>query len=338
MAKSRAAMVVLITVAALGAGGFGYRYYVSQQRSVPPGIAFSNGRIEANEIEIATKYASRVAEIRFEEGDLVNAGQVLSRMDTKEFEAAEHAAAATAEQKAKDLSSAQSAVTQRKAEVELAVSELNRARTLVARDAISQQRVEQLSALQQSAEAALASAKSQVAAGEAAVVAAKSEQERLQHMISDATLVAPKPGRILYKLAEVGETLPAGGQVATMLDLSEVYMTFFLNSEATSKLALNAEGRIVVDAAPDRAIPGFVSYISPRAQFTPKQVEVKSERERMMSRIKLRIPEALVEQYVAKIKTGVLGVAYVKLDPKAVWPSWLESDLTAVNAPWKKEK
>jgi len=335
MAKRRRVTIMLAAILVLTAAGFGYRYYLSLQRSVPTGIAFGNGRVEADEIAIAAKYAGRVAEIKFEEGDLVKAGQVLARMDTKELESAERAAASLVDQKTKDLSSAESAVIQRKAEVDLAVSELNRARALVARDAISQQRVEQLTAVQQSSEAALGSANSQVAAATAAVAAAKADQERLKHMIDDATLIAPKPGRVLYKLAEIGETLPAGGQVATMIDLGQVYMTFFLPSEATSTLSLKAEGRIVVDAAPERPIPGFVSFISPRAQFTPKQVEVKSERERMMFRVKLRIPEALVKQYVEKIKTGVPGIAYVKLDPNAVWPFWLDSDLTAANAAWR---
>lgn len=330
MTKKRITTLGLLAVVVIAGAAFGYRYYLSSQRSLPPGIVEGNGRIEADEIQIATKYAGRVAEIDFQEGDLVKPGQVIARMDTKELEAQERAAAATIDQRRKDADSARSVIKQKEAEVELATSELNRAKTLVAKDAISVQRVEQLTAAQKSTQDGLAAAKTNAGAADAAAASAVAERERLQHMIADSTLVAPKIGRILYRLADLGETLPEGGAVATMLDLNQVYMTVFMPSEVAAKIPLNAAGRIVADAAPDRPIPGTVTFVSPRAQFTPKEVEVKSERERMMFRTKVRIPEILVEKYVEKIKTGVTGVAYIQVDRNATWPSWLNSDLTAM--------
>lgn len=333
MTKRRLTTVAALGVVIVAVFGLGYRYYTSQQRALPEGIVEGNGRVEADEIQIATKYAGRVAEIKFQEGDLVTSGQVIARMDTRELEASERAAAAQVEQRLKESDAARSAVKQKEAALELATSELNRANILVARDAVSKQRVEQLTAARKSAEDGLAAAKSQAGSADAAVASAQSERERLQHMIEDGTLVAPKLGRILYRLSDVGETLPAGGAVATMLDLNQVYMTAFMPNEVAAKIALNAQGRILVDAAPNRAIPGNVTFVSPRAQFTPKQVEVKSERERMMFRVKVRIPEFLVEKYVDKVKTGVTGVAYIRTDPNAQWPSWLQSDLTAITPP-----
>jgi len=330
MTKRRLTTLALLGVAVIVVGGLGYRYYASLQRYLPQGIAQGNGRIEADEIQIATKYAGRIAEIRFQEGDLVSPNQVIAVMDTRELEASERAAAATVEQRQKDAQAARAMINQQEAALELAISELNRANILVAKDAVSKQRVEQLTAAQKSAEEKLAAAKSQAAGADAAVATAQSERERLQHMIADGTLVAPKLGRILYRLADVGETLPPGGSVATMIDLNQVYMTVFMPSEVAGKVALGDEGRIVADAAPNRAIPGNVTFVSPRAQFTPKQVEIKSERERMMFRVKVRIPEFLVEKYVERIKTGVTGVAYIRTDSNAKWPEWLDSDLTAM--------
>ena len=117
-------------------------------------------------------------------------------------------------------------------------------------------------------------------------------------------------------------------KAATLLDLSNVYMTFFLPTDTAGNLALGAEARILLDAVPDIAIPAMVTFVAPRAQFTPKQVETKSERDRMMFRVKARVPEALVTRYIERVKTGLTGMAYVKLDDKAVWPDWLESKLT----------
>jgi HlyD family secretion protein len=253
-------------------------------------------------------------------------------MDTRETEAAERAAAAQIAARLKDSEAARSAIGQRQAALELAISELNRAVTLAARDAVSQQRVEQLTAARKSSEDALNAARSQADAADAAAAAAKSEDERLLQVIAEGTLTAPKTGRVLYKLADGGETLPAGGSVATLLDLTNVYMTLFLPSNEAAKVALRAPGRILLDANPNRAVPGSVSYISPQAQFTPKQVEVLSERERMMYRVKIRIPDPLVQKFIDYVKTGVTGVGYVMADPNAQWPSWLQSDLTTASA------
>ncbi len=320
---------LVILVAAIGGG---YYYYVSLQRTLPRGIVFGNGRIEGDEIAIATKYAGRIAEIDFQEGDLVKPGQVLARMDTSELEASERAAAGAVAQRTKDADAARTMIKVRQSELDLANSELKRGQVLVTRDAISRQRVEQLSAAQRSAQERLTATKSQADAADSAVFSAKSEQERLQHMIKDALLLAPKLGRILYRPANIGETLPAGGQVATMVDLGDIYMTFFLRSADAAKTRIGAPGRIVLDAVPNRPIPASISFVSPRAQFTPKQVETQSERERMMFRVKLRVPADLIKAYIDTVKTGMTGVAYVRLDPNVEWPAWLESDLTTAYA------
>ena len=67
--------------------------------------------------------------------------------------------------------------------------------------------------------------------------------------------------------------------------------------------------------------------MSPEAQFTPKQVETKSEREKLMFRVKIQIPSELVTHYIERIKTGVRGVGYVQVSPDATWPQWLEKGL-----------
>jgi HlyD family secretion protein len=87
---------------------------------------------------------------------------------------------------------------------------------------------------------------------------------------------------------------------------------------------IGAEGRITVDYAPKRALAGYVSFVSPEAQFTPKQVETKSEREKLMFRVKIQLPKEQASEYANLIKTGVRGVGYVKLKQSAVWPEKLQ--------------
>jgi HlyD family secretion protein len=145
--------------------------------------------------------------------------------------------------------------------------------------------------------------------------------------INDATLVSPTTGRVLYRLVQPGEVLGAGGKALTLVDLNDVYMEIYLPSDQAAALKIGAPARITVDYEPNQAAAAFVSFVSPEAQFTPKQVETKSEREKLMFRVKIQIPSELVTHYVERIKTGVRGVGYVKVRPDATWPKWLEKGL-----------
>jgi HlyD family secretion protein len=134
---------------------------------------------------------------------------------------------------------------------------------------------------------------------------------------------------VLYRLAEVGEVVAAGGKTLTLVNLDDIYMEIFFPSEQAARLKIGAEGRLTVDYAPGRAVAGYVSFVSPEAQFTPKQVETRSEREKLMFREKIRVPEKTVVSYIDLIKTGIRGVGYVKVDESAVWPASLQNLLTA---------
>jgi HlyD family secretion protein len=130
-------------------------------------------------------------------------------------------------------------------------------------------------------------------------------------------------------LAEVGEVLPAGGKALTLVNLNDVYMEIYLPAEQASKLKIGSDARITVDYAPGRAAPGYVSFVSPESQFTPKQVETKTEREKLMFRVKIQLPQELISYYIQHVKTGIRGVGYVKIDDSAKWPDWLQNLLTA---------
>jgi HlyD family secretion protein len=114
-------------------------------------------------------------------------------------------------------------------------------------------------------------------------------------------------------VAEPGEVLPAGGKVVTALQLSDVYMTIYLPTEQAGRVIVGSEGRIVLDAAPDLVLPAAVSFVAPRSQFTPKEVETRSEREKLMFRIKVRIDPELLVRNLEKVKTGLLAW------PTCVW-------------------
>jgi HlyD family secretion protein len=177
------------------------------------------------------------------------------------------------------------------------------------------------------AQAQASAAHSRADAAQQQIGVALAQAERTKSRIKDATLISPVTGRVLYRLVEPGEVLGPGGKALTLVDLSDVYMEIYLPSDLAAALKFGADARITVDFEPNAAAAGHVTFVSPQAQFTPKQVETKNEREKLMFRVKIQIPPDLVEHYIERIKTGVRGVGYVKVNPSAKWPEWLEKGL-----------
>ena len=109
----------------------------------------------------------------------------------------------------------------------------------------------------------------------------------------------------------------------SLVDVGDVYMTFFLPTAQAGRVAISSDVRIVLDAAPQYVIPAKVSFVADVAQFTPKTVETEEERQKLMFRIKAKISPELLKKYVQRVKTGLPGAAYVKIDPAASWPATL---------------
>jgi HlyD family secretion protein len=326
-----------------------------QPAKLPPGFASSNGRIEATEVDIATKLALRIKRELADEGDYVTADQIVAYMDTdtllaqrREAEAklqeaknAEKSAKSTVEQRESEKAAAQAGVRQRQAELKLARKNLDRAKELVKTGGMAKEEVDTREATLASAEAALSKAQADVAAAEAAIFTAKSMVfvagssaaaaqatiERIQSDIDDSALKAPRSGRIQYRVAQPGEMLQSGGKVLNMIDLSDVYMTFFLPTAQAGQVKQGAEVRLVLDAYPLYVIPAKVTFVADVAQFTPKTVETAEERQKLTFRIKAHIPVDVLKKYIRDVKTGLPGVAYVQLDPQAEWPAHLEVKL-----------
>lgn len=348
--KSQSATIALAVVAAIILGG-GYAWLRLRDTGPGEGFASGNGRIEATEIDVATKLPGRLERLFVDEGDFVKAGQPLAKMEVQaldaqldEAQAREQQAvntvasvAAQVAQRESDKVAAQAIVTQRRSELDAAQRRLGRSETLSREGASSMQerdddraRVRAMQATVQAAVAQVAAAqaaveatRAQLVAARSTVAAAKATVARVQSDIDDSQLAAPRDARVQYRVAQAGEVLAAGGKVLNLVDLSDVYMTFFLPETVAGKVAMGAEVRIVLDAAPQYVIPATVSFVASTAQFTPKTVETQSERQKLMFRVKARISRELLLQHLTIVKTGVPGVAWIKIDPKAVWPGRL---------------
>ncbi|MFN3623365.1 MAG: HlyD family secretion protein [Hyphomicrobium sp.] len=313
------AVLALIVVA--GGGYLAWRKLSTP--SLPPGIAKANGRIEAERVDVATKLAGRLKEVLVKEGDSVSKGQTLAIMDTAELEAQMNDAKAAAVQAERQLDQAIALLAQRNSELTLAKQELDRSEKLALKGYTPREVVEQRTSSKLTAEAAVNSAQAQIDLAKAAIESATARVARIQTYLDDSILTAPRSGRVQYRLALPGEVLAAGGKVLTLLDVTDVYMTVFLPTSEAGRLPIGAEARIIFDAAPQFVVPASVSFVATEAQFTPKYVETQSEREKLMFRVKVQLPADILEKYTAWVKTGVPGVAYIRLSPNAKWPDFL---------------
>jgi HlyD family secretion protein len=339
-------LVILAVIAIAGGVGF-YTWQKLHPKMV--GFASGNGRIEATDIDIAAKIAGRIEKIFASEGDFVRAGQVLVQMQIDTLEAQLNEARAQRDMAAHDVNAAEAQVVAKESQkaaaiATVAVKDANwdaAKRRLVRTEQLTRQRVDTAQQLdddrasERGADAAVKAAQADAAAAQAAIEAARAELvkaksavtsaeatiARIEADIRDSALKAPRDGRIQYKIAQEREVLSAGGKVLNMVDLADVYMTFFLPEKQAGHINMGAEARIILDAAPDLVIPANVTFVADVAQFTPKTVETKEERQKLMFRLKATIPADLLKEHLTKVKTGLPGVAYVKVDPNAQWPA-----------------
>jgi HlyD family secretion protein len=294
---------------------------------LPEGFASANGRLESEQVEIATKLPGRITEVLAEEGQQVEQGEVLVRMDVRDIQAQLQGAEAQERRAVQAKALALAVIAQRESEMKLAAQELGRAEALFAKGFTTAELRDQRRSVMNVADAALNAAKASLNDSIAAIDASNAEITRINAVLDDMVLKAPRRGRIQYKLAQPGEVLGAGSRVLTLIDLTDVYMTVFVPASVAAQLSLNDDARLVIDPIPQYVVPAKVAFVANEAQFTPKTVETKEEREKLMFRVKLTLPPDLLRKYENQVKTGVRGVAYLRIAPEKPWPANLEVKL-----------
>jgi HlyD family secretion protein len=317
---------LLLLVAAVAAMFLGWQEWQRRRATeLPPGIVSGNGRVESIQVDVAAKYAGRIREIRVKEGDLVDRGQVLVLIDTTELEAELAKAKAHIAESEETAAEVTADIARQTSELTFAKQQLARAEKLLASKTVTREEYEEKESRLNVAKASVDAAKAKLRSVSQSVEVAHAEVKRVQAEIDDSSLVSPVRGRVLYRLAEEGEVLAAGGKALTLLNLGDVFMEIFLPGPDAARVRIGAEARIRLDARPEYAARATVSFVSPEAQFTPKQVETRSERDKLMFRVKLQVPPELVVPYIERIKTGIRGVGYVRIDDAVPWPESLQT-------------
>jgi HlyD family secretion protein len=255
---------------------------------------------------------------------MVKAGQAVAVMDTRDLQQQLEKAEAEARQQQKAIAGAEANLEQFRAQVRLAEQQMERTTTLLKNGWTTQEQADQRRQQLDTAYAIVRAAAARVTQLQNALQAAQHDVGRLKVDIADNTLVAPRDGRIQYRIANVGEVLPAGGKVFTLLDVGYLYMDIYLPTAAAGRVRVGQEARIVLDAYPAQAIRAKVTFVSPQAQFTPKMVETQTERDKMMFRVRIRIDPDQLGGVAVGAPSGLPGMGYVRFDGEVQWPTWLQ--------------
>lgn len=343
---------VLFLVVLAASGAFAYRHFQAQQAAAwPDFVAHSNGRLALNRLDVATLYPGRVAQVLADEGEAVKKGQVLVVLESSQS-SGQVAIAQAATLRAKEqvqraqagIAQAEQAVARAEAEIaayqaqqQVAKLELDNAKQMHRDQLISkaelskrqadyaraQASVKAAQAARAEAQAAVAQVQAQALEAQAGVQQANAQTDTAASADADMRIRAPLDGRVEYRLAEVGVVVGAGSRVMSVLDPADVSMSVFLENGVMSALRVGDEARIVLDGV-DAVWPATVTFIASEAQFTPKAVETASEREKLVFRVKLRVPREVALQYEGLLKGGMTGEGFVRRDAKQAWPQALD--------------
>jgi HlyD family secretion protein len=305
---------VLIAIA----GGSALLYFYLQPKPAPAQLVYGSGRIEADEVRIAPQVAGRLLETAAREGNILQAGQVVARIDSSDLELS--ASQAEAQRRATLYSTGQIDAQIRLAEhhAMIAQGDLARFETLRRQGwtTISQLDVrrnayatasDQASALRQ--QRAQTIAQTEVASHSLALA---------RQQLGKTLIRAPLTGAVLERLAEPGEVLAAGQPVAILADLRKVRLRIFVSEAELGKIRLGSPARIRVDAFRDREFAARVARVDAQAQFTPRDVHMRDERVRTVYGVQLEADNA-----TGLLKPGMPADAWILWDRVAGWPSRL---------------
>lgn len=274
------------------------------------------GTIEAIQVDVGAKITGRIVELTVREGQPVERGQLLARLDSEELTAEAwraDAALATAEAQLRDLlagsrtqeiEQARAALRQATVSKEWYERELARARELFAKELVAAQEVDRAKQAYDSAVANEVAARErldlvqagprlhEVEVARARVAEARAAQALAQARLQQTRIVSPVTGVVLHKNVERGETVNPGVSLLTLLDPHDMWLRAYVPETDVGRIRLGQKASVMVDAYPGRAFPGTISEIGSEAEFTPKNVQTKKERVNLVFRIKIAIDNA----------------------------------------------
>jgi HlyD family secretion protein len=295
-------------------------------RDEPANSVRVSGHVEATEVQVSAEVGGRIVDLRVAEGDRVSKGDPIARLDTRDIELqierarAERQAAEAqlrllqAGSRAEDIRQAQAQVdaagrdaAAAEAELKSAETDLERFEALLranagsekqrddakARVDVMRERVRAARERTDAARAALArlragARREEIDAARAGVAAADAQIATLEKSLQDASVNSPVSGVVTQKLVDEGEVLPPRTPLVVIADLDHAWANLFVPEPVVPRITLGQEATVFTDAG-GAGIPGKVTYISPKAEFTPRNVQTADERSKLVYRIKVSV-------------------------------------------------
>jgi HlyD family secretion protein len=306
---SRQRIVLLIVIGLLAATGW---YFWQQRSTSDPLAAFSlSGNVDVHQVELAFRVAGRISQLNAAEGDQPQAGQSLAQLDRAPFEndvAAASADAAVARAqlsktthgyRVEEIAQASASVRQREADLTNARITFKRLQDLVTNALVTRQEADDAEARVRMSEAQLVSAREQlnlvtrgsrtedIQAQTAALEAAQARLARAETALGDTSLIAPSRGVVAVRAREVGAIVQAGQTVLTLALTDPVWIRAYVPQPRLGQIKPGMTVKVEIDSMPGKQYDGTVGFISPEAEFTPKNVLTEQVRDDLVYRIRI---------------------------------------------------
>lgn len=249
----------------------------------------SSGTLEADEVVISSLLAGRLDSLFVEEGDPVQAGQVIAMMDVSKLEAQFRQSQAALEELKVNRRIARRSVEQAEEQHANLLTTLDRQKNLLQSGSSTQQMVDDLATQEALARSRLEAAQDQLNALDAKKEQLNSGIELIRLQISDGIIKAPISGSVIEKYVKEGENLFPATPVIKVADLDRLWVKIYLDEREVGLVSLNSPVDVRVDALPDRRFEGRVSWISSRAEFTPRNVQTRQARADLVFAVKVEL-------------------------------------------------
>lgn len=246
-----------------------------------------SGTLEADEVVVSSLLAGRLDSVSVDEGDSVAAGQLIALLDVQKLEAQLRQNEAALQELRVNHRIARRSVEQAGEQHENLLMTLKRQRSLLESGSTTQQVVDDLSTQEVVARSRLEAARDQLDALEAKQKQLEAAADLIRLQMADGRIATPLAGTAVEKYVEPGENVAPGSPLVKVADLDHMWMKVYLDEKDVSLVTLGTQVRVRVDAMPGKAFEGRVVWISPRAEFTPRNVQTRQARADLVFAVKV---------------------------------------------------
>lgn len=263
-------------------------HYLAKPPEAPEGFIDTNGQMDADEVFIAPEVPGRVIGVYTKEGETLEPGQLVAVIDKEKIQARYDQASAMVLAATSQVVRAQNEILAIEAQKTRILRDYERAENLFKEGAIAERTYDEALAAKRMVLARLDATKAMLEGAKEQLRRAQAGKDEATSYLGDTRVASPTAGFVLSKLVEQGEVVQAGTPLFVVIDLNQTYLKVFLPQKEVNLLKVGDKARIYLDAMPKEPFPAYVSYISQRAEFTPKFVETKEQRESLVFEVRLR--------------------------------------------------